>query len=75
MFYSVRVRLFWEIGHVMPKIDWEGICTSYTDKNYLRACTLLGLKHMTTYKRVKFAITGPVANTYFELKMLCLFCP
>ena len=24
----VRVRLFSDIGHVMPEIDWEGICTS-----------------------------------------------
>ena len=29
---------------------------------------------MTTYKRVKPATMGPVANTYLELNMLCLFC-
>ena len=34
--------------------------------------TLLGLKNMT-YKRVKPATSGPVADTYLELKMLCLF--
>ena len=28
---------------------------------------------MTTYKMVKPATTGPVASTYLELKMLCLF--
>ena len=28
---------------------------------------------MTTYERVKPATTGPVADTYLELKMLCLF--
>ena len=28
---------------------------------------------MTTYERVKPATAGPVADTYFELKMLCLF--
>ena len=35
--------------------------------------TLLGVKNMTTYKRVKPATAGPVADTYLELKMLCLF--
>ena len=34
---------------------------------------LLGLRHMTTYKRVKPAAAGPVADTYLELKMRCLF--
>ena len=34
---------------------------------------LLGLRHMTTYGRVKPATVGPVADTYLELKMLCLF--
>ena len=34
---------------------------------------LLGLRHMTTYERVKPATAGPVADTYVELKMLCLF--
>ena len=33
---------------------------------------LLGLKNMTTYKRVKPATTGPVANIN-KLKMICLF--
>ena len=28
---------------------------------------------MTTYERVKTVIAGPVADTYLELKMLCLF--
>ena len=28
---------------------------------------------MTTYKRVKPAMAGPVADTYLELKMLCIF--
>ena len=28
---------------------------------------------MTTYKMVKPATAGPVADTYLELKMLCLF--
>ena len=34
---------------------------------------LLKLKHMTTYERVKPATAGPLADTYIELKMLCLF--
>ena len=59
--------------HVVPHIDWEGICTSSRQK-LKRACTLLGLKDMTTYERVKYATAGPVTDTYFELKMLCLFC-
>ena len=28
---------------------------------------------MTTYEKVKPATAGPVADTYLELKMLCLF--
>ena len=28
---------------------------------------------MTTYEMVKPATAGPVGDTYFELKMLCLF--
>ena len=28
---------------------------------------------MTTYERVKPATAGPVADTYLELKMFCLF--
>ena len=34
---------------------------------------LLGLKNMTMYERAKPATAGPVADTYLELKMLCLF--
>ena len=34
---------------------------------------LLGLRHMMTYERVKPATAGPVADTYLELKMLCLY--
>ena len=34
---------------------------------------LFGLKHMTTYQRVKPATAGPVADTFLGLKMLCLF--
>ena len=34
---------------------------------------LLGLRHMTTYERVKPATAGPVADTYLELKMRYLF--
>ena len=36
--------------------------------------TLSGLKNMTTYERVKPATTGPVADTYLELKMPCILC-
>ena len=56
----------------MLHIDWEGICTS-TRRKLKRACTLLGLKKLKTYERVKYATAGPVTGTYFELKMLCLF--
>ena len=65
-----------DIGYVMPKKDWEGICTPRGRKlkcSCTEACTLLGLKNMTTYKRVKSATVGPVTNTYLELTMLCLF--
>ena len=68
----MRVRLFSDIYHVMTKIDWEDICTS-SRRKFKRACTLLGLKNMMTYERVKPATAGPVADTYLELKMLCLF--
>ena len=68
----MRVRLFSDICHVMTKIDWEDICTSSRQK-LKHACTLLGLKNMMTYERVKPATAGPVADTYLELKMLCLF--
>ena len=68
----MRVRLFSDIGHVITKIDWEGICKTSRRKLKL-ACTLCGLKNMTTYERVKPATAGPVADTYLELKMLCLF--
>ena len=58
--------------HVMPHIDWEGICTS-SPRKLKRACTMLRLKNMTMYERVKNATAGPVTDTCFELKMLCLF--
>ena len=32
------------------------------------------LKHMMTYERVKSKTRGSVTNTYFELKMIYLFC-
>ena len=60
----MRVRLFSDIGHVMTKAD--------ENQNVCVHC-LLGLKHMTTYERVKPATTGPVADTCLDLKMLCLF--
>ena len=69
------VRLCLDIGHVMPKIDWEGICTSSQRKlkcACTQACTLLGLKNMTMYQRVKSATAGPLTDTYLKLKMLCL---
>ena len=56
----MHVRLFSDIAHVMTKAD--------ENKNVHVHC-LLGLKHMTTYERVKPATATPVA----ELKMLCLF--
>ena len=40
----MRVRLFSDIGHVMTKIDWEGICTS-SQRKLKHACTLLELKY------------------------------
>ena len=60
-------------GHLScnAKIDCESLAHQ-ADENYLPACTLLELKNMTTYERVKSATTGPVTNTHFELKMLCL---
>ena len=39
----MRLRLFSDIGHVMTKIDKEGICTS-SRRKLKCACTLLGLK-------------------------------
>ena len=63
----MRVRLFSDIGHVMTKIDWEGICT------LSRLKLKCACKNMTMYKRVKLATAGPVADTYLDLKMLCLF--
>ena len=68
----VRVRLFSDIGHSMPKKDREGIYTSSQRKLFTCMYTV-GLKNMTKYERVKSATTGPI-YTYFELKMLCLFC-
>ena len=44
----MRVRLFSDIGHVMPKIDWEGMCI-------LKTCVL---------KYDVVATAGPVTNTY-----------
>ena len=58
----VRVRLFSDICHVMTKAE-ENLTCMYT----------VWLKHMTTYKRIKPATAGPVADIYLELKMLCLF--
>ena len=58
----MRVRLFSDIGHVMPKIDWEGTCT-LSRRKLKGACT--------QYDDI--AAAGPVTDTYFELKMLCLF--
>ena len=68
----VRLRLFLDIGHVMPKIDWEGMCT-LSRRKLKRACTLLELKNITMYERVNSATAVSVTDTYFELKMLCLF--
>ena len=61
----MRVRLFSDIGHVMTKADEN-------ENVHVHHC-LLGLKHMTTYETVKPVTAGPVADTYLELKMLCLF--
>ena len=33
----------------------------------------VGLKNMTTYERVKSETAEPITDTYFELKMMCLF--
>ena len=55
----VRVRLFSDVGIVMTKIDWEGICTSSRQKLKC-ACTLLG----DIRKRIKPATAGPVADIY-----------
>ena len=52
------VRLFSDIGHVLTKAD---------ENENVHVHCLLGFKHMTTYERVK-----PVADTYLELKILCL---
>ena len=40
---------------------------------HIKPTKMLGLKNITTYERVKPATAGPVADTYFDLKMLCLF--
>ena len=63
----MRARLFSDIGHVMPKIDWEG-----ADQNS-NVHALLRLKNTTRYERVKSMTARPVTDTYFELKMLCFF--
>ena len=68
----MRVTLISDIGQVMPKIDWEGKCT-LSRRKLKRAGALLELKIMTSYERVKSTTAGPVTDTYFELKMLCLF--
>ena len=67
----MRVRLFSDIGHVMPKIDWEGMCT-LSRRKLKRACTLLELKNITSYERVNSATAVPVSDTY---AMFILFCP
>ena len=41
----MRVGLFLDIGHVLPKIDWEGMCT-LSRRKLKHACTLLELKNM-----------------------------
>ena len=38
-----------------------------------KANCLLGLIHMMMYERLKPATSGPIADTYLDLKMLCLF--
>ena len=60
----MRVRLFSDIGQSRQKLTKKIKTCMYT--------VCWGL-NMTTYKRVKPATAGPVADTYFELKMLCLF--
>ena len=67
----MRVRLFSDNGHVMPKIDWEGMCT-LSRRKLKCACALLGLENITSYERVNSATPVPVSDTYFELKMPCL---
>ena len=52
----MRVRLFWDIGHVMLKIDWEHMHIKPTK---IKTCNI------TTYERVKSATAGPVTDTYF----------
>ena len=56
----MHVRLISDIGHVMPKIDLEGICTS-SRRKLKRAYDDL--------RKGKICDHG----TSFELKMLCLF--
>ena len=69
----MRVRLFSDIGHVMPKIDLEGMAHgTLSRRKFKHACILLELKNMTSYERVKSATAEPVTDAYFELKMLCL---
>ena len=65
------VRLFWDIGD-----HWSCHAKNRLGRHQQKlksAYTLLGLKNMTMYKRVKSATAGPVTNTYLELKMLCSF--
>ena len=60
----MHVRLFSDIGHAMPKIDWEGMC-SLSRRKLKCACWSL--------KICVVATAGTVTDTYFELKILCLF--
>ena len=68
----MRVRLFLDIGHVMPR-------PMHIKLTKIKTCmyTLLELKNMMTYLRVKSATAtaGPVTDTKLELKMLCLLSP
>ena len=58
----MRVRLFLDIGHIMTKIDWKGICTSH----------FWGFKYDDLHKG-KTCDRGTSCHTYLELKLLCLF--
>ena len=46
------VRLFSDIGHVIPKINWEVICIS-SRRKFKHAYSLLGLINMMTSESVK----------------------
>ena len=60
----MRVRLFSDTGPVMTKIDWE-------EPTKIKTCMYTVC--WDDLRKGKPATAGPVANTYFELKMLCLF--